>query len=951
MSLRAWVYIFLVLLAGAAMMGWALLGAPAAEAELPAFLAFVGLATFAQFYTARAPGHQSYHFTLVFLLASALSLSPFLFVLVVAIPHLVEWARERWINSPRLRNWYLQPFNIATHVIVGLLARQVFLLVGGEPTHLTATASLLGAFLASITYDFGNHLLIGIALTTARKVPFRDSGILDFENLATDWVLLIMGVTIAVAWTLNPLLVLPALSPIWLMYQALKVPQLTQEAKTDPKTGLANARYVAEMLTNEIGRAKRFERPIAVIMADLDLLRNVNNTYGHLAGDAVLATIGQILRKMIREYDLAGRFGGEEFLLVLPETQLPEAYAISERIREMIEATGFVIPTHPTPIRVTMSFGIACFPKDAQTLNELVHQADVAVYQAKLQGRNCVVCAENIPQALRLETLPRLEEAAQIPTYTPRVVEPPVAPVAPPAPPVAAPAAASVAQPPAVPLPTLLPAQPPPQPASHRLWLPQYVALVVAAGALTALSGVLYGPPPDAEAIGLLIVLALFAQAPLVKNLYGETSTSVSMAIIFAGALLAGMAGVVLVSAVIVFVHLFQRRPLPYKTAFNWATHTLAGTFPVILVSVIPDPFQPPNLIWLGGLCLLGGVIYYLVETGLLAGAIYFAEGGKLSSIWRERFQWLLVQYVALSFMGFFLSVAYVSLNLLGVAVMLVPVLMMHLSERQYIERTAQSINELKRVNTELEVANREIVSASQTIRQINDELFLTLSKIIDARDPHVFGHSSQVAVYATAIAQELGLSQERMQNVRQAALMHDIGKIGIAESVLNKPGRLDMHEYAYVKTHAALGADFVETSQGLRHLAAFIRYHHERWDGKGYPCGLKGEQIPIEARILALSDAVETMASDRPYHRAMAAEAIIAEIERCAGTQFDPKIAQAFVRVAQKHGAQFLVNSARTVTEKPASAEATSRKPSPTSAASSLMPTGLKPAVGESGS
>lgn len=169
----------------------------------------------------------------------------------------------------------------------------------------------------------------------------------------------------------------------------------------------------------------------------------------------------------------------------------------------------------------------------------------------------------------------------------------------------------------------------------------------------------------------------------------------------------------------------------------------------------------------------------------------------------------------------------------------------------------------------ELTSANGEVVEASRAIRQLNDELFMTLAKIIDARDPYVAGHAAKVAEYATAIALEMDLPAERVERVRQAALLHDIGKIGISEQVLHKPGQLTDKEYEYFKTHASMGAEFLETSQGLRHLAPFVRHHHERWDGIGYPDGLRGEQIPLEARILAICDATEAMASDRPYSRA----------------------------------------------------------------------------------
>ncbi|MCB0062179.1 MAG: HD-GYP domain-containing protein [Caldilineaceae bacterium] len=214
-----------------------------------------------------------------------------------------------------------------------------------------------------------------------------------------------------------------------------------------------------------------------------------------------------------------------------------------------------------------------------------------------------------------------------------------------------------------------------------------------------------------------------------------------------------------------------------------------------------------------------------------------------------------------------------------------------------------------------LEQFNAELTTANQAIKQVNDELFLTLAKIFDARDPYVGGHAAQVAAYAVAIGKELGLSSERLEVLRQGGYLHDIGKIAIPEAILHKPGKLTDEEFDLLKEHTNIGADFIATSQGLRHLAPFIRHHHERWDGRGYPAGLTAAEIPLEARILNVCDSVEAMASDRPYHRALSAEQIIAEVQRCSGTQFDPVVAQAFIIVAERETNQFIVNSARKVT------------------------------------
>jgi diguanylate cyclase (GGDEF)-like protein len=141
-------------------------------------------------------------------------------------------------------------------------------------------------------------------------------------------------------------------------------------------------------------------------MADLDLLRNINNSYGHLAGDIVLAGVGQVIRQSIRDYDIAGRFGGEEFLIVLPETGPREAQEIAERLRVAIASERYEVRTSPVPIHATMSLGVACFPEDAAAQKDLVHAADVAVYQAKINGRNRVVCAADLPRSIGLADAP-----------------------------------------------------------------------------------------------------------------------------------------------------------------------------------------------------------------------------------------------------------------------------------------------------------------------------------------------------------------------------------------------------------------------------------------------------------------------------------------------------------------------------------------------------------------
>ena len=422
----------------------------------------------------------------------------------------------------------------------------------------------------------------------------------------------------------------------------------------------------------------------------------------------------------------------------------------------------------------------------------------------------------------------------------------------------------------------------------------------------------------------LLMMMAGITQLPQLKNLYGETSISVSVAINFAAAVLVGIPGVVFTSAAIVVAHRIFRWNtkkglwiVMYKTAYNWAIHVLAALAPAIASSVMPSRLDIVGLSVSIGIMALAAVVYFVVETGLLVTAIGAEKSISPMTIWREECSWLASYYVVLCLIGYFLTVAYDFQGNVGILVFTIPVLMMYYSQKEYIDRTEKGVRELHRMNQELTGANTRVLEANVAIREMNEELLVTFAKMIDARDPYVSGHSAKVADYAVAIATELRLSEEQIAQVRQAAFFHDIGKIGISEQILHKPAQLDQAEYDLVKRHSRIGAQFLETCKGLRYLVPAVKYHHERWDGTGYPERLSGEQIPLDARILAVCDAVEAMASDRPYHRALPLDAIIVELMRCAGTQFDARIVEAFVTVAVRGGEKLVVNSARTVAQR----------------------------------
>jgi diguanylate cyclase (GGDEF)-like protein/putative nucleotidyltransferase with HDIG domain len=169
----------------------------------------------------------------------------------------------------------------------------------------------------------------------------------------------------------------------------------------------------------------------------------------------------------------------------------------------------------------------------------------------------------------------------------------------------------------------------------------------------------------------------------------------------------------------------------------------------------------------------------------------------------------------------------------------------------------------------------------------------------IDAKDRDTQGHSQKVSRIAAQIARQMGLPDSAIEEIRMGGILHDIGKIGVPEAVLNKPSALTREEYELMKTHAVKGAKILEplTGKAIENIRVIVRHHHERWDGTGYPDALKGENIPLAVRIVAVANAFDNMVSDLAYRRGRSTEEAVAELRRCSGTQFDPNVVEAFVR------------------------------------------------------
>ncbi len=192
-----------------------------------------------------------------------------------------------------------------------------------------------------------------------------------------------------------------------------------------------------------------------------------------------------------------------------------------------------------------------------------------------------------------------------------------------------------------------------------------------------------------------------------------------------------------------------------------------------------------------------------------------------------------------------------------------------------------------------------ELETAHERLHESYLDMIRTLAFVVEAKDPGTRAHLARTHDYAVALAEAVDPTLAADERLRDGFLLHDVGKLGIPEAILNKPGPLDEAEWEIMRTHPVLGVQMVAGIKSLGHAVEVIRCHHERWDGGGYPAGLRGEQIPIGARIFSVADAFDAMTSDRPYRRALPFDRAFQEILDGAGSQFDPLVVAAFDEIA----------------------------------------------------
>ncbi len=876
---RARVYFFVVALASAAA-ALPFLGRLQDTHDWAAFLIFGSAAAIARLFVVRTPGDQAYHTDIVFLIPAALMLPPELLVLVAIVLMVPEWLKMRY-------RWYLQTFNIFNYLLssmaVWLVGREGILsqsYIGNSAVRLS-----LAGLASCVVFVAVNHTLLALMLRLARGFSLRETGLFDSEFLSTDLVLAALGVAVYAFWQTNHWLVPFALTPLFLIHRSLSVPALQAEARVDPKTGLYNARYFATALSDELGRAQRFERPMSLIMADLDLLRDINNSYGHLAGDAVLKGIAEVFRAQLRHYDVPARFGGEEFSILLPETPPDQAMEIAERIRRAVAERTFDVETSSEPIRATVSIGVAGYPKDGTDANELIHQADLAVYRAKLQGRNRVLGASSEPLLMPAERSARLVAVPEDGDHH--------API---------PAAAQVA-----------PAQErrsePRHPKPHAVHGPRFLSLsmrlslvvgmVSLAGVGAGVSGLIF-TWTSANLLGLIAIIALVGVGQaLALEVDDGGSISVSAVGCLAGAALFGPRAALALAITVVAVEWSARRSPLHNVLFNIGALTLASLTAASIFKIGDVvPHGTAHRITVAGLGLAAGAAYFGALMGLLSLAIALEGHERWWAVFRERFAWLLPHYVVYGFIGGVMALAYQAVDLFALAVFAVPLLLMRKTQEAYLKHTQRSAQKLRQAAETIQSQNVSLEQANKLLKERSTAAMESLSATVDARDSYTAGHSRRVQQLALAIGRELGLSQAELDLLGHAALFHDIGKLAIPDAILLKPASLTPDEWSLMQRHAEEGARIIDRLGFLNDAVPAIRHHHERFDGTGYPDRLKGEEIPLGARIIHVADALDSMLTTRIYRAARPAAEALGELRRAAGSQFCPRCVSALERI-----------------------------------------------------
>ena len=422
--------------------------------------------------------------------------------------------------------------------------------------------------------------------------------------------------------------------------------------------------------------------------------------------------------------------------------------------------------------------------------------------------------------------------------------------------------------------------------------LPRLAGVLIASVAASVAAFLVIAQPEGASRdVGALVLLALLGMIAerLDINLYEDSRLSLSAVFLLTTAIALGPAAVAAAAVAVALAGHVGRGRAFYKLIFNVSTFAAAGLASAYVYGAVSG-VAPPGSVFDAGSAILAAGANFGISSVLVTLVVAASGGGTVRAIWSEKFAWLLPHFVLMGFLAFILTVAYEGFGIFGILGFVAPVLMQRFTMKQYVDRTEHTVRELREKNDRINELRSEVEDAySETL-----DAFVSA---LDLRDTETHGHSTRVAELSMRIGELLGIHPgSEWLDLKHGAMLHDVGKIGVPDAILRKRGPLNEEEWESIRQHPAHGYQMLKNVRFLAGAAELVRCHHERYDGTGYPRGLRGEAIPLAARIFAVADTFDAITSVRPYKPARSVADACHEIEAHRGTQFDPRAVDALL-------------------------------------------------------